>query len=264
VGNLIDLTKKARIVLEKKQLINVQANIILAVDKSGSMSYDFSHGVVQNVVDRLLAVGMNMDVDKSIDVYTFNNGGQYVGSANESNHKDFMNKNGVNVSGGTSYAPVMKMILAKYGTAVTPTAVSETVSHEVDDTGFLGKLFGKTKTKTVTETVTKMVAAGPVQRQDVPTIVFFITDGDNGDHDDTKWVLREASKQGVFWSFVGIGNERFNFLTELDKLTDRQVDNASFFNAKDIDSLSDEKLYEEILKEIPGWVQEAKAQGMIN
>ncbi|MDK2600509.1 VWA domain-containing protein [Bacillus stercoris] len=91
MGNLIDLGKKAKVVLEKKNLNTVKADIQVAVDISGSMSSMFSNGTVQEIIDRLLGIGVNMDVDDSIDVFAFNTGAKFIGTANRSNHKDFIN-----------------------------------------------------------------------------------------------------------------------------------------------------------------------------
>ena len=111
--NLIDLTKKAGIVLEKKKLTGVKAEIILAIDKSGSMNSLYKNGTVQQLVERLLGIGMNMDANKEMNVFQFNNGSNFVGTATEANHSTFVMDNKMTVSGGTKYAPVMEMIVSR-------------------------------------------------------------------------------------------------------------------------------------------------------
>lgn len=261
MGNVINLKKTAGIVLEKKGLANVVANVVLAMDTSGSMYTRINNGEVQDTVDRLLAVGMNMDVDKSIDVYTFNTRGKYIGSASESNHSDFVRGSGIRADGGTEYAPVMNMIITKYGTAIEPTTVKEEIQQEVPAKGFFKKLLGKTET--VTHTVSMTVQPSEVKPVQYPTIVFFVTDGDNFDKPATIQTLREASKQGIFWQFVGIGSEKFEFLKQLDDLSGRYIDNANFYDAGDIANLSDAQLYDRILDEIPGWFEQAKQKGLV-
>src|SRR4051812_40233248 len=118
MSNLINLTKKAGIVLEKKNLVGVQAEIVLAIDCSGSMNSLYRNGTVQELVERLLGVGMNMDANKEIDIFQFNDGYKYVGVATEKNHADFVKKNKMTVSGGTKYAPVMKAVIKKYGSTL--------------------------------------------------------------------------------------------------------------------------------------------------
>lgn len=255
MGNVIDLRKKSGIVLEKLGLAGVQANIVFAIDKSGSMDDDFDNGTVQEQADRFIGIGMNMDPDKSIDVYAFNNQSQYIGTANESNHKDFVKNSKMYASGGTSYAPVMHDIIAKYGTPIKATTVTE----EVPAKGLFGKLFGKT------ETITTTVQPGDVKPVQVPTLVFFMTDGANSDTKATEHIVRESSKQGIFWQFIGIGTPYggFPFLEQLDDLDGRFIDNADFTPVKSVMGISDEALYETVLKEFPGWLRQAKAKGLV-
>jgi hypothetical protein len=240
MGNLIDLTKKASVVLEKKSLTGVQANIVLAIDRSGSMAAEYRNGTVQEVVDRLLGIGMNMDSDKSIDVYQFNGGYNYVGNATEGNHENFVRENNMTVSGGTNYAPVMKAIIEKYGKKLSG----------VEKKGLLGGLFGKK------DSAEKFTAK-------IPTFVFFITDGENFDPIETEAVIREVANQPIFWQFVGIGYERFGFLQKLDDLTGRFLDNADFFKVENIKTISDDELYNKLLTEFPGWLEQAKTKGLI-
>lgn len=261
MGNVIDLKKKSGIVLEKLGLAGVKANLVFAVDKSGSMSWNISNGVVQEQVDRFIGVGMNISPTGSIDVYGFNHSHQYVGTAHEGNHANFLKNKGFQASGGTEYAPVMKQIIAKYGTAIEPQVITEEVQHKVE-AGFFGKLFGA-KEKTITEVVTKRVDAAEVKPVQIPTLVFFMTDGDNGDRSETRRVITEASKQGIFWQFIGIGNESFNFLEELDDLQGRFLDNADFTKISDVANVDDEKLFEAVLKEFPGWLRQAKGKGLV-
>jgi uncharacterized protein YegL len=253
LGNLIDLTKKAQIVLEKKSLDGIQANIIVAMDISGSMSYRFSNGTVQELVDRLLGIGMNIDMDKSIDMFTFNTSAKHIGAANESNYSNFVKSKKITVSGGTSYAPVMNHIISKVGSPID----SATISKQVESKGFFGKLFGKK------EIITEEVTPGEIKSHQHPTIVFFVTDGDNDDKQETIRVMKEASKQAIFWQFIGIGGQSFPFLQKLDDLEGRFLDNADFFAVNDILSISDEDLYDRILNEIPSWLQAAKRKNIV-
>ena len=96
-----------------------------------------------------------------------------------------------------------------------------------------------------------------------PTYVLFLTDGDNGDHAKTEDALREASNEEIFWQFVGIGNAGFAFLEKLDNLSCRYIDNASFFQVNDLDSISDNDLYSRLLNEFPQWIKLAKNKNII-
>lgn len=263
----IDLAKKidlAKHTLTTLNIANIQANIVVALDVSGSMSYRFQNGTVQEIIDRLLAIGINIDVDNSIDVFAFNNSAHYIDSVTQQNYEGFAKSKKFNVGGGTNYAPVMNAIINKVGTPIQSIGAQAVITKEVPATGFLGKLFGKTKTVTEVLEFQKDAIAGELKPSAVPTIVFFVTDGDNWDKAQTEHVLREASRQGIFWQFIGIGgDEEFKFLKKLDDLSGRFIDNADFVDAGDIKQMSDEALYNEILKEIPSWLSIAKRKGLV-
>lgn len=242
--NLIDLTKKVGIVLEKKKLTGVKAEIILAIDQSGSMSSLYKNGTVQQIVERLLAIGMNMDANKEIDVFQFNNGANFVGTATEVNHATFVKDTKMTVSGGTKYAPVMELIVSKYGIALSG-------NQEPAKKSLFGGLFSK-----------KAIEI-PIKPEH-PTFVLFITDGNNSDKSEATRIVRESANQPIFWQFVGIGKEKFAFLQKLDDLKDRYVDNADFFKISNVAKVSDEELYDKLLTEFPDWLLQVKAKGMLS
>jgi len=43
----------------------------------------------------------------------------------------------------------------------------------------------------------------------------------------------------------------------------RYIDNANFFHFENIEKVSDEQLYENLLDEFPSWIQEAKEKGIL-
>ena len=96
-----------------------------------------------------------------------------------------------------------------------------------------------------------------------PSYVIFITDGDNFDKPATTQVMKEASKYPIFWQFVGIGNDSFAYLQQLDDLEGRVIDNADFFKIRDINQVSDQDLYRQLLNEYPGWLNEVKIKGLL-
>ncbi|WP_024622480.1 vWA domain-containing protein [Metaclostridioides mangenotii] len=101
------------------------------------------------------------------------------------------------------------------------------------------------------------------EKSELPNYVLFITDGDNFDKPETDQIMKDASHEPIFWQFLGLGNSEFKYLEKLDTMSGRKIDNANFFSVNDINSLSDEKLYEKILFEYPTWCQEAKNTGVI-
>lgn len=251
----IALEKRAeevkKIILEKK-IDPIKVNMKLLVDKSGSMADLFRNGFVQDLCERVLAVGMNLDVNKSIEVFSFNNYGEEVGVANENNYKGFMKK--VHAGGGTNYAPVMEMVWKGYQT---------TRQMEVETKqGIFAKMFGKKSTSTVTT----QVSVSSSINENIPTYVVMVTDGDNFDPLAAERIVRETSGLPVFWQFVGLKTDpstKFEFLKKLDTMEGRVIDNANFFEVTDVLGLTDDKLYRNLLNEFPDWVKLAKNAGIL-
>ena len=52
-------------------------------------------------------------------------------------------------------------------------------------------------------------------------------------------------------------------LKKLDDMTGRVIDNCSFFELDDLDDISEEDLYENMLEEFPSWLKEAREIGLI-
>lgn len=98
----------------------------------------------------------------------------------------------------------------------------------------------------------------------IPTFVIFITDGNNSDHKKAKDALSVASHHNIFWKFVGIGNEKFEFLEKLDTMDGRFIDNANFVDISDLSKISDDKLYALLLEEFGDWLQLAKEKNLID
>lgn len=235
-NNLIDLKKKAKISLEKVNIFGEKANIVLVLDISVSMRTLYQNGTVQRVVERMLGIGLNMDEDKKIDIYTFGENSHENTSASEQNIDGYVQKilmKEISLEYDTKYAGVMKKI----------------IKRTEQNTNAFTKLFQRNKSEKFDPSV--------------PTFVFFITDGTNNDTKETENLIREASKYPVFWQFVGIGGGKFPFLKKLDKMQGRIVDNANFFPISDIDKESDSELYDKLLHEFPGWLKEAREMGIV-
>lgn len=88
----------------------------------------------------------------------------------------------------------------------------------------------------------------------VPAFVIFITDGENMDQENTDYIIRKLSKYNMFIQFIGIGDEDFQYLKKLDDLGGRENDNTGFLAVKDMNRLTDEQLYTEILKQYKDWL----------
>lgn len=96
-----------------------------------------------------------------------------------------------------------------------------------------------------------------------PTFVIFITDGNNSDKRDAKEALTIASHYNIFWKFVGIGDEAFEFLEKLDTMGGRFIDNANFIHIDSLTKIQDDMLYQLLLDEYGDWLGLCKENHLI-
>lgn len=92
----------------------------------------------------------------------------------------------------------------------------------------------------------------------MPVYILFISDGGIYKDKKIKTIIEKAAHGPLFWQFVRIGGRNYGILEKLDTMKGRFVDNANFFSLDDIDSISDEELYDRLMNEFPVWIKEAK------
>ena len=107
----------------------------------------------------------------------------------------------------------------------------------------------------------------PVQ-DTTPVYVMFITDGAPTDKSVATKQIRSASYEPIFWQFLGIGSDRFEYLQRLDDLDNRYTDNADFFAVTDDElvgrnPISDDALFERLMTEYPDWLRRARGNGLL-
>lgn len=116
----ISLKKKAAtIVLEKKKLTDVTARVGVVLDISGSMRKLYKEGVVQDVVERVLAVASQFDDDGELDVWVYDNEFSRLPAATEATFMGYVEKNilsneGVHKFGRNDEPKVMEDVIRKY------------------------------------------------------------------------------------------------------------------------------------------------------
>lgn len=240
----LNLRKNQVLDLKKDLGIGSQkAEVVLVLDYSGSMDHLYRTGAVQALVERILPLGMAFDDDGSVDLYLFHQNfikiDRAITSMNISGYVDkyIYGSNGPKFNMGyTSYSPIISEITKRFATPGK-------------GGGFLSRMFGPKETLP--------------QIPNYPVYVIFITDGENDDKTASEIAIREAANYGIFWQFIGIGTERFNFLKKLDTLTGRKVDNANFFQTPALAQTSDDVLYKMLLTEFPQWLVEARKHSLI-
>lgn len=200
------------------------------MDYSGSMSTLYRDGVVQELVERLFPLALEFDDNESLDFYLFHDSYIKLASVNMLNYSNYIRSNVSGSMGWTAYAPVLNAIY----------------QENFFDRKRMGLSVEEKKTV------------------EFPTYVIFITDGSNSDKTETTNLIREMSKKAMFIQFVWIGNSSFPFLEKLDDLTGREIDNCDFFAVKDIEKMSDDDLYSNLLNEFPERLKEVKQRGLVS
>ena len=240
---LVSLVKSAGVSLAKVGLEQHRARVCLVLDISGSMSTLYRKGLVQSFAERILALGCRFDDDGEIDVFLFGRNVHHVAPMGLSNFAGYVGQviERHPLEGDTRYGAAMQAVRR----------------HYFPDAG------------------------GGERRQAckaaLPVYVMFVTDGSTSDQPLTERQLRWASREPIFWQFMGIGKGRkskakrlasfadsdFPFLEKLDDLDGRLVDNADFFSVASPDEHSDAQLYDLLMTEYPGWVKQAARHGLL-
>lgn len=212
--------ERVGIVLEKKGIKNIQAQVKLGIDRSGSMDSLYANGTVQDVVERILAVGIKFDLDESIDIWAFNNRSYPVKTVTLPIMENYVRQEiERKVSpGGTSYGPTFKDII-------------ESSKGTKGKKGLFG--FGKTEDK-----------AGD------PTLAIFITDGENDDPREAEQAIHDSQSENIYWLLVGIGRANFRFIESMGD----KYKNVGFVAIDDIKAIDDEDMYDLLLNdELAEW-----------
>lgn len=229
--SLVSLTKKATVSLEKRGLGKHKAKVALCLDISVSMTNLYKNGTMQNFVEKILALACRLDDDGSIEVFLFGNEGKQVRPITIDDFSRYTDK-------------IIKENPLQYGTQYHK-AIELIRKHYIKSAPYTFDRVEKVK-------------------EEEPIYVLFFTDGQTSNRSSCTRALRAASYEPIFWQFIGVGDDSFEYLQKLDDLDGRFVDNADFFHCHNINKLSDEELYDQITKEYPKWLQIIKQKGMIN
>ncbi|MEH6796201.1 MAG: VWA domain-containing protein [Rhodococcus sp. (in: high G+C Gram-positive bacteria)] len=223
----LDLRKKhVHKVLLTKDAVGLRARIILVIDKTGSMSRQYSTRVVHRVVERMVPVATQLDDDGELEPYLY----------------------------GSWYAQLPVITVADTD------SWADTYLHLYGHHGGIdyASIGGTNDELPIMNQILSTVAS----RQ--PTLVLFFTDGGFTKRGPIASFMRTASSAPIFWQFIGVGKANYGVLEKLDTMEGRLIDNAGFFALDDIDKVSDAELYERILSEFPDWVRAARAAKIID
>lgn len=248
----IDLEKrvhKVTVELAKHNILKAPTlRVGLSLDISGSTSHLYKNGIIQQVVDRLLALAIKFDDDGSMDMWAFSNDFSRLKPAtadvfNGYVDREIMNNSSINKWSGTSYAPVMGDVVNMY-------------FNEADDApaaaagGFFKSLLAFFMGPPPSSAPSQ--AGAVVAEEGDPVLNLFVTDGDNNDKDATAKLLRAAAKDHkVYWQMVGVGSpDEFAFIESMAK----ELPNVGFVNLSSL-KMGEDELYSRIITaKLCNWV----------
>lgn len=220
---MVNLTKKSLVSLEKKNLLGMKARIGLVLDRSGSMHYQYKGGDVQKVIDRILPLAVSFDDDGTFECWAF---GQ------KSCRLDDVTLNNVNNYVETTNRGWKKWPIGM-ASNYEPSAIQDVIEY-----------YSKFN-------------------DGIPTFIIFVSDGGVTETKKITKLISESAVLPIFWQFVGIGGSSYGILQKLDEMTGRIIDNCNFFPLDKIDQYPDERLYDMLLNEFPQWLEEAKRKQIV-
>ncbi|NOQ35200.1 MAG: VWA domain-containing protein [Methylococcaceae bacterium] len=115
--SLIDLRKKAVISLEKKQLIDIKASVVLVLDVSKSMFPLYKNGTIQQIIERVLALAIQLDEHQQVDAYVFGTNAVQLEKITEADLQDYVEREIVakhKINQATKYSKAIEQVQQNY------------------------------------------------------------------------------------------------------------------------------------------------------
>ena len=227
----LSLEKKTELVRIQLEKNNIPTDLVMQVkmimDVSYSFKWAFLDGTINELVNRLIPLGMRFDDNGSLECYAFGSRATKVSDITVKDFDSYIDKKFLKDArdvlwGGTEYATALRLLMED----IKPSAPKS----------FLGKLFSSKKVE---------------QNSDVPNFVMFITDGDSNDESETERLLAQLADTKTYVQLIGVGRG-FSFLKRMaDKF-----DHVGFVNFTDISNTGDEEMYKQLLgAELCTWIK---------
>lgn len=251
---LLSLAKKAKFSLSKYNLESIVADVAFVLDASGSMVHQYETGHVQSALERVFPLAAHFDDNNTMETWAFADKQKQLTSISFDNYKNYVNQEAGgwpkwmhSLNSGYNNEPVVIRAIIKefFGLDAPPL--------EKSTGGFLG--FGKTHGNEK--------SFAPKQAPRKPIWILFISDGGVAHNEDIKFLLHWSSTLPIFWQFVGMGGSSYGALEEFDTLEDRFIDNANFFAIDNLQSISEQTLYDQMVQEFPEWIKLAQDKNML-
>lgn len=125
-----------KVCLTKDPLKGLKAQVGLVLDYSGSMRQLYNDGTVQDVIEKILPLGMTFDDNGSVEVWIFHDSYRRLPDITLSNVHGYIKREIIDKGyqmGGTSYAPVMENVVKAYKKSKLPSYVFFLTDGDNDD-----------------------------------------------------------------------------------------------------------------------------------
>lgn len=224
MSNILDLSKKFELNLEKAQIFNIpKMDTKLAVDCSGSMDDEFRCGWVDKTIDLFIAAALKFDDNGVLEIGFFNHGYIDTPDATVNDAGNYTAKHRIRAGGGTNYAPP---IAALANSANPVQAVG----------GFLKSLFGKKE-------------AAPVSTVK-PAYIGMITDGDASDFGEFMEFINKMDRRN-YLQIIAIGTGVT--MSQINRAA--ALPNVGVIHIKNPHQMTDDKFYELLCNdELKAWI----------
>lgn len=228
----LNLSKQTlQLALEKAGVTKINpCQVSFAMDASGSFTYEHEQGYTEHLLGRILPFALLFDKDGVLDMFSFASKCGQAPEVTADNYLGYVNREFPfhgEFGYGTAYIPPFHALIENGYTQ------KEQVVG-VEETGFLGKLFGK-KEKQIIKTTTESIGKH---------LSFFITDGEASDQEEAKRYLSANQEDQHFIIFITISGSSFNFFEDNYKGKEK-TDYFNFTHQElhDLQHKSDEDLY---------------------
>lgn len=238
----LNLAKEQKAVLSltkaKNQGKDLKMQVKLLQDVSGSMSDEFQDGLMESVLQRVIAFASMIDPDSKVETYAYSTNAMYLGELDVSVFDNatnvFLQKAKPVLWNGTNYSKAFTLLNENSGAA-------KAVDVAVEPTGLFGKIKGMFGGAKAVEVAAEVPAAA------YPNLVIFITDGEDfGSRTSFMSELKRTIADGnTFVLLLGAGNHPTDF-TLLEE-ADRQLEGVDFVSANGIRDLDNDSFYEKLL-----------------
>lgn len=230
---MTERVNKVSLVMKKYGIPDwLKAQVKFELDVSGSAEWMYNNGMMQELMERLMAVALRLDADGKLELSSFSSKAHKHGDVTEAEIVGYIKKKFIPEAeaagtwmGGTHYARAIYTALHEGATNAVTGAVAKAKS-------MFSNMFKKAELV-------------------YPNIHWFVSDGkDDGPREDFLKLLREA-KDTDYFVLVGVGEEHhFGLMKDAAEL----YDNVGFAYFPDL-SISDDAMYQKLIaKEALDWL----------